>query len=567
MMNAAVRADLYRHVGLGSTMQSSADQRIAYVQEHLSRHANFAALVRAQLVDGATSRERPVDCQPPVFLYDVPCTDRNIEMYAYRDDIAYYCAANLRDLLNYDPVVYSSKIYDGLMYTYEGKRISFIGLYTFLWLEAVYSWLSIYFFAMNIYPAMLFPPREFIEKTKGDGEMFFDPKTRSWPKALQEAISGIRAQLQGAGAEQWTNTPATGAREEYWYGPIWKGFYDGDTLVSWVTGDFGVDYSPGSLMHQKRATGRCNDNKYWNYYGPLPSALQSAASYLPLTSSQLKGGTNHPFRENTDYRALFLTYCQSYGSSKAYASDLVDGAYYSCSRSGAIEKRNELRIWPTKIIGPRGCVRIANAWIQTVLALPMMSYAMDSVTWYYYNHIMYFKNKGMIDATIEDIRDMQKNASNTKAKIAKGVVEGIFDVASMVAAATGPWGVLAAAILQIVKYLVGWLVKWIVKRRQKAPQCPWPCLMRSLANPQCTTSGAGTTVGQMATTTLVLTQQEHDEAVYDLETSLTSGGYRLADEPILAPEKYLPEPNTTGLALLALGALGAATVFFVRRGQ
>src|SRR5690606_12076450 len=101
----------------------------------------------------------------------------------------------------------------------------------------------------------------------------------------------------------------------------------------------------------------------------------------------------------------------------------------------------------------------------------------------------------------------------------------------------------------------------------KAPQCPWPCLMRSLANPQCTTSGAGTTVGQMATTTLVLTQQEHDEAVYDLETSLTAGGYRLADEPILAPEKYLPEPNTTGLALLALGALGAATVFFVRRGQ
>lgn len=460
-----------------------------------ARYEAFASLVRQEMMAPAHNYQMEGQVAP-VFKYDVSCTDRNIEKYMYRDDIYEICRRELYALL---------RAFDQQIYWKSSG-----GIVCFDWIETVYRWVSIAFFAVGIHPVYLFTDPN--ERT-AEGE--YMPQTRMYPPLVRNAMSGIQTQLESAGALHYKDHPG-----EYWFGPTFGGWLSEKGKTAWFDGSFEPDYA------QRRMVG--------NNFGREHRETDHIQTFGTA------GRTDSATREGT--REYFLaTFPQ--------ASDIADAQRYT--------KKRNVETKSTKAISARGMIRVAKAWAASVVDTLNMEFAVDSLEWYLHNHMLYFVSRGDIDMTREELRAQQNALAEQRASVKDAKVDAGFEVIDVgvdaIEEAYPAFQQIIRAAYSIVKSALKILFGWIFRRRSK-PKLPQPMMLRTLADSGCATASEHTTIEDELRSIINITVEDaHEQGVATggLPNPGPGGHSELYSGPDAATSTTIV-PMLAGVAILGL---------------
>lgn len=447
---------------LPASSYRSSDPKPTITARSLGRFNAMAKLVRGDLVAGGQIVQFD-SCVRATLKFPEVCSDRNIEKFTYRDDVWLYCRTELARLLLAKPD--------------PNKTTDRNPAYMLAWVEAVYSWCSLAFYAANIQPFMLFPEPASTEATIGTGQCV--PIRSGLPPRVFNVKSGIRDKLNAKQAKNIRPDDPTGFFG-YWYGPTWKGFHDRDIYTqrqleaganAWLVGDFGMDMR--QLCEGQRQVG---DTKYFgsNYVLSKYDLGFDKASIIETKQGLLaffEYGANHMASTIPGHR------WQNYGRNVAGAE-------------------------ATEVISPWGIVQLADAWAYDLVMVPMMEFVTDSFSWYAYNHLPYFAERGDLSTmSVDDIIAMQRGVNQARIAVKEQKLDtaivAISSVAAVIGAAVPGWGTLVAAIIIALAVATQFIAKAIFRRRAPKPQCPQPPVIRSLSDARCDIANMQSPLGEL----------------------------------------------------------------------
>lgn len=496
---------------LPASSYSPQDTKQSATIKSFGRFNAMAQLVRGDLVAGGQIVQFD-SCVRATLKFPLPCTDRNIEKYTYRDDVWLFCRTELARLLMVKPD--------------PNKPEDRNPAYMLAWVEAVYSWCSLAFYAANVQPFMLFPEPGSVAATIGTGQCV--PIRSGLPPRVFNVKSGIRDKLNAAQAKTIRSDDMTGFGG-YWYGPTWKGFHARgiytqrqieDGANPWLLGDFGMDTR--QLVEGQRQTG---DTKYFG------------ANYV-LAKLRLDFSNGKVIETRQGLEAFF-----EYGANHM-ASTIPGHRWAAYSRNVSGDEA-------TEVISPWGIVQLADAWAYDVVMVPMMEYVTNSFGWYAYNHLPFFSERGDLKTmSVDDIIAMQRgiNAASIAVKEKKldTAIVAISSVAAVIGAAVPGWGTLVAAIIIALAVATQFIAKAIFRKRAPKPQCPQPPVIRSLSDARCDIANMDAPLGELNAMNQRLLAAEVRESMTPgskSEQSFGSGGFTV--NPM--------HPKTISPSTIALG--------------
>lgn len=484
------------------------ETKLEAVTGSLSRFGQMAAFVRKDLVEPAEIVQFD-SCVRATLKFPLTCTDKNIEALTYRDDLWLYCRMELARLLVSKPNPD----------TLEDRN----GPYMFAWVDAVYSWVSLAFFAANIQPFMLFPAPASVTSTITTGDVTGQavPIRSGLPPRVFNVKSALRDKLNGAQAKVMYPADPTGFGG-YWYGPTWAGFHDrglytqnqiarGDN--AWMLGRFGTDLR--QLTEGSRAQSH-DDNKYFG------------AEYV-LAKFRKPPGQANVIETPEGMRAFF-----EYGAN--HMASTIPGVRWERLSRNVVGRTN------TEVISPWGIVQLADAWAYDVVMVPMMEFVTDSFGWYAYNHLPFFSERGDLSSmSTEDILAMQQGIRSANIAVKEQKLDtamvSIMAVAAVIGAAIPVWGTLVAAIVIALAVASQFIAKAIFRRKAPKPQCPQPPVLRSLSDARCDIASTSAPLGELAAMNQRLLAAEVRESITGgpSEQSFGRGGFSMPPTKQVSP--------------------------------
>lgn len=496
MMHLAATHQIY---GLGGApvepgsglTNTPVDRRLSPAQQVLASTGKFGVfkkLIVKEFIEPAGIRVSPSECIRPILAYDAQCTDTNIERYTYRGDVFRFCQIELAKLLVLMPA-----------YGSETQGTPEESLLWYRWIEQVYSWISIAFFAADVQPWMLFPEASSVESTKGERGQYKPIRNGFGPK-VNEALAGIRLRLDEAGAKGFGGTDARGLGA-HWYGPTWYGFHDTGFFhtqasidkdprsAPYLSGTFGMDT-------RQLTDGRAPTKNSKPVY--IGSMLQASA----FKSTSADAMVADPVK------ALQVFFVQN----AKHKTLTVAGAKFT-----APTKRSKINfVESTAVTSPRAMMRLARAWAIDVVSAPMLYWVTQSFGWYANNHLVYFQD--MMGLTSEEIAAIQKGtvqaATAAKNATVDMVVGAVISIAMMIATAVPGWGTFVAGIIIALAIAAKFIAAAVFKKREKKPKCPQPAGLRTLAYEGCDVGSSSVPLADVANMQMVLLGSEINESAY-----------------------------------------------------
>lgn len=474
----------------------------------LSRFQKMAAFVRKDLVEPASIVQFD-SCVRATLKFPLPCTDVNVEALTYRDDLWLYCRMELARLLLVKPD--PNQVQDRN------------GAYMLAWVDAVYSWISLAFFAANVQPFMLFPEPKSVGATITSGKVEGQcvPVRSGLPPRVFNVKSALRDKLNGAGAKVMYAADPTGFGG-YWYGPTWKGFHDRGIYTqreiqaganAWMVGDFGMD------MRQLTEGMRTKVGDEPQYFG---------AGYVLATLK--KSPAQASVMETREGMLAFFEY-----GAQHLASTIPGVRWQRLSR-------NMMGDDNTEVISPWGIVQLADAWAYDVVMVPMMEFVTDSFGWYAYNHLPFFAARGDLSSmSTEDILAMQQGIRSANIAVKEQKLDtamaSIAAVAAVIGAAIPVWGTLVAAIVIALAVATQFIAKAIFRRKAPKPQCPQPPVLRSLSDARCDLASTSAPLGELNAMNQRFLAAEARESIMGgpSEQSFGSGGFSVSPTKQVSP--------------------------------
>jgi hypothetical protein len=494
------------------------------VLDSVGKFGVFKKLVVKEFIEPAGIRVSPSDCIRPVLEYDKTCTDTNIERYTYREDVFRFCQIELAKLVVLMPDFGSDTAGtpEEAMLWYE-------------WIQQVYSWISIAFFAADVQPWMLFPEAESVTQTIGEKGQY-RPVRNGFGENVQQAMAGIKLRLDEAGAKGFGGTDARGLGG-YWYGPTWYGFHD--------TGFF---HTKGSIDKDPRSapylSGTFGMDVRQMTDGRLPKVQSKPVYFGTMKQAAAFKATSADKMVADPEKALRVFFVQN----APYKTLTVQGVKFTAPH----KKEPIKRVENTAVVSPRAMMRLARAWAIDVVSAPMLYWVTQSFGWYSMNHLVYFQD--MLGLSSEEIVAVQKGTAQaaTAAKNAKTdmILGAVVAVATMVATLIPGWGTLIGAIIIALAIAAKFIAAAVFKKREKPPKCPQPAGLRTLAYAGCDVGSTTSALGDVANMQAVLLQSELTESAMGGHQTFPWGGGAAQQSGISTQQLLVGGGLLLGLAVI-----------------